>query len=68
MRVWIGGGGAARLEGLGGGLVRYGLAVVLLWIGAMKFTAYEAEGVRPLVAGSPPSRAYEAASPVPAPS
>ena len=32
---------------------RYGLAVVLLWIGAMKFTAYEAEGIRPLVANSP---------------
>ena len=32
---------------------RYGLVVVLLWIGAMKFTAYEAEGIRPLVANSP---------------
>lgn len=34
-------------------LLRYGLVVVLGWIGAMKFTAYEAEGIRPLVASSP---------------
>ena len=27
--------------------------IVLLWIGGMKFTAYEAEGIRPLVANSP---------------
>jgi len=26
---------------------------VLLWIGGMKFTAYEAEGIRPMVANSP---------------
>ena len=32
---------------------RYGLVLVLLWIGGMKFTAYEAEGIRPLVANSP---------------
>jgi uncharacterized membrane protein YkgB len=29
-------------------LRRYGLALIFLWIGAMKFTAYEAEGIRPL--------------------
>lgn len=34
-------------------VVRYGLVLVLLWIGAMKFTAYEAEGIKPLVATSP---------------
>jgi uncharacterized membrane protein YkgB len=34
-------------------LVRYGLVVVLAWIGAMKFTAYEASGIEPLVANSP---------------
>ena len=27
--------------------------VVLLWIGGMKFTAYEAEGIRPMVASGP---------------
>ena len=32
---------------------RYGLVVVLLWIGGMKFTVYEAEGIKPLVANSP---------------
>lgn len=44
---------AGRLEKLGIHVTRYGLVVVLLWIGAMKFTAYEAEGIQPLVAHSP---------------
>ena len=34
-------------------LTRYGLALVLLWIGGMKFTTYEAEGIRPFVENSP---------------
>ena len=38
---------------LAGFLLRYGLVLVLGWIGAMKFTAYEAEGIQPLVATSP---------------
>ena len=29
-------------------LLRYGLALIFLWIGFMKFTAYEAAGIRPL--------------------
>lgn len=33
--------------------VRYGLVVVIAWIGALKFTAYEAQGIEPLVANSP---------------
>lgn len=33
--------------------MRYGLVVVLLWIGGMKFTTYEAEGIRGFVANSP---------------
>jgi uncharacterized membrane protein YkgB len=33
--------------------VRYGLVVVLLWIGGMKFTAYEAEGISGFVSNSP---------------
>jgi uncharacterized membrane protein YkgB len=33
--------------------LRYGLVLVLAWIGAMKFTAYEAEGIKGLVATSP---------------
>src|SRR3954453_3406902 len=42
-----------RLKSIGMHVARYGLAIVLLWIGGMKFTAYEAEGIRPLVANSP---------------
>ena len=34
-------------------LGRYGLVVVIAWIGALKFTAYEAQGIQPLVANSP---------------
>jgi uncharacterized membrane protein YkgB len=40
-------------ERLGGFFIRYGLVVVLGWIGAMKFTAYEAEGIKALVETSP---------------
>ena len=40
-------------ERLGAFLIRYGLVLVLGWIGAMKFTAYEAEGIRTLVETSP---------------
>jgi len=32
---------------------RYGLVVVVAWIGALKFTAFEAKGIQPLVANSP---------------
>ncbi len=42
-----------KLTGLGTFLIRYGLVLVILWIGAMKFTAYEANGIQPLVANSP---------------
>ena len=37
----------------GQALIRYDLVVVLGWIGAMKFTAYEAQAIQPLVANSP---------------
>ena len=42
-----------RLQSFGKLLVRYGLVLVLVWIGGMKFTAYEAQGIEPLVASSP---------------
>ena len=42
-----------RAEALGSHALRYGLVLILLWIGAMKFTAYEAEGIRPFVENSP---------------
>ena len=42
-----------RLNVTGTHVARYGLVIVLLWIGGMKFTAYEAEGIKPMVANSP---------------
>lgn len=52
-----------RLESIGAGIIRYGLAIVLLWVGLLKFTAYEAEGIKPLVENSPfLSWAYSAMS------
>jgi uncharacterized membrane protein YkgB len=44
---------SVAIEDLGKVIVRWGLVVVLAWIGAMKFTAYEAMGIQPLVAHSP---------------
>jgi uncharacterized membrane protein YkgB len=44
---------AESLQNLGLHLTRYGLVVVFAWIGAMKFTAYEAQAIQPLVANSP---------------
>src|SRR3954447_13102122 len=41
------------IQALGGSVVRYGLVTVVGWIGLMKFTHYEAEGIRPFVANSP---------------
>lgn len=41
------------VQTMGAMLIRYGLVLVLAWIGAMKFTAYEAAGIQPLVANSP---------------
>jgi uncharacterized membrane protein YkgB len=44
---------ADRLLALADGILRYGLVALLLLWGAMKFTALEAEGIRPLVEHSP---------------
>jgi reactive chlorine resistance protein C len=38
---------------VGNVLARYGLVIVIAWIGAMKFTSYEAQGIQPLIAHSP---------------
>ena len=38
---------------IGGVLARYGLVVVIGWIGLLKFTSHEAHGIQPLVANSP---------------
>lgn len=42
-----------RIEAWGKAVTRYGLVLVFVWIGAMKFTAYEAGGIQPLAANSP---------------
>jgi uncharacterized membrane protein YkgB len=34
-------------------VIRYGLVLVLLWIGGMKFTSYEAQGIKVFVENSP---------------
>src|SRR5512146_325920 len=44
---------SSQVEAVGRELTRYGLVVVVGWIGLMKFTAYEAEGIRPFVTNSP---------------
>ncbi len=41
------------VQAAGAYLLRYGLVLVIAWIGFMKFTAYEAAGIHPLVANSP---------------
>jgi uncharacterized membrane protein YkgB len=43
----------AVVEQAGKAIVRWGLVLVIAWIGGMKFTAYEAMGIQPLVAHSP---------------
>lgn len=42
-----------RVEAVGREFARHGLVVIVGWIGLMKFTGYEAEGIRPFVANSP---------------
>lgn len=44
---------AERMEAVGRHSARYGLVLVLLWIGGMKFTAYEAEGISGFIVNSP---------------
>jgi reactive chlorine resistance protein C len=42
-----------KLDRLGAVLMRAGLVLVTVWIGALKVTHYEAEGIVPFVANSP---------------
>lgn len=44
---------ASRVTPVGDFAVRYALVLVIAWIGALKFTTYEANGIQPLVASSP---------------
>jgi len=41
------------LQRIGGLILRYGLVLMLVWIGALKFAKYEAEGVQMLASHSP---------------
>ena len=42
-----------KLLKIGKIITRYGLVVILFWIGCLKFTSYEAMGIKGLVANSP---------------
>jgi uncharacterized membrane protein YkgB len=42
-----------RIQAIGALVFRYGLVLVIGWIGLMKFTGYEAKGIEPLVVRSP---------------
>ncbi|CAN5862336.1 DUF417 family protein [soil metagenome] len=44
---------SGNLEKYGLKITRYGLAVVLIWIGILKFASYEAAGIKPLVENNP---------------
>ncbi len=44
---------AGQIERAGAHLLRYGLALIFLWFGMLKFTGYEAEGIAPLAMHSP---------------
>lgn len=43
----------ANLEQFGKKTIRFGIVIVFLWIGGLKFFTYEADGIVPFVANSP---------------
>lgn len=43
----------SKIELMGQHLIRFSIVIVLIWIGCMKFTAYEAGAIEGLVATSP---------------
>lgn len=43
----------ANLDQFGKKIIRFGIVVVFLWIGGLKFFTYEADGIVPFVANSP---------------
>ena len=43
----------AGLDSLGKKVVRFGIVIIFVWIGALKFFTYEADGIVPFVANSP---------------
>jgi uncharacterized membrane protein YkgB len=42
-----------RIERFGGSLLRYGVVLLLVWIGVTKFYSWEAAAIRPLVESQP---------------
>lgn len=42
-----------QVRAAGAVVMNYGLAVIFLWFGGMKFTSYEASGVAPFIMNSP---------------
>lgn len=44
---------AASLDGAGLRLIRVAILIIFVWIGGLKFTHYEADGIVPFVANSP---------------
>lgn len=42
----------STMQRIGEYIIRYGLVIILLWVGALKFTQYEAEAIKPLVENS----------------
>lgn len=44
---------AANLDRIGIHLIRFGVAIIFIWIGALKFVPYEADSITPFVANSP---------------
>lgn len=43
----------SKADRVASAVLRYGLVLVIGWIGLLKFTSYEAQGIQPLVANSP---------------
>ncbi len=43
----------ASLRNFGSAMIRVALAIILIWVGCLKFTTYEADGILPLVKSSP---------------
>jgi uncharacterized membrane protein YkgB len=43
----------SRLDTIGIHLIRLGVAIIFLWIGALKFVPYEADSITPFVANNP---------------
>jgi reactive chlorine resistance protein C len=44
---------------VGSRVLRYGLVLIIGWIGLMKFTGYEAKGIQPLLAHGPLTTDWE---------